>query len=120
MKQLFQAPATIRLPKMRADNTLTFTVDCPELDPAELTALFKLNSKQGWFLFKENEIQPEDVPTEQAPEMEEKSQSKRLRNTLFVYWKTRHDAGLMKSDFEDFKRKWFEKKIQEIKDNIDL
>lgn len=118
--KLFQAPATIRLPKMRADNTLTFTVDCPELPPEELTELFKLNSRQGWFLFKENEIVIEDVPETEAEFEGQKSLSERLRNTLYVYWKKRYDEGSIKKNFEEFRREWFEHKIQQIKDNIDV
>jgi hypothetical protein len=76
-----------------------------------------LKSKQGWFLFKENEIVMQDIPTESAPEFKnDKTPSQRLRAALYVYWDSK---TARKQDFNSFYDSWVERKIHEIKDKLD-
>jgi hypothetical protein len=116
MNNIFQVPAAIKGIRTLADNTIRLQIDCQELPPDQMTALFELRNKLGWFVFKENEVQPDDIPTEQAKEFKsDKSLSERLRNVLYCYW----DQCTKKSeDFETWRRRQMERKIQEIKDQL--
>jgi hypothetical protein len=118
---LFQIGAIIQNIKTLGDGTIRLQVDLNEIKPEETTILFNMWRKAGYFLFKENQFQIEDVPIEDANIKEnEMSQSQRLTKVLFVYWKKRYDAGKITKNFNEFKQEWFENKIQQIKDNIDL
>jgi len=118
--QIFQVPAIIKQPKMMADNTLRFTVDCQEMTPEENARLFALNNKQGWFLFKINEIEKDEIPEDDAPEFEgQKSLSQRLRDVIFIYWKQQKEKGKTTKTFSQFREEWMENKIKIIKDNLD-
>ncbi len=118
--KLFQAPSTINKISTLVDSTIRIVVDCQELPPEQMAEIFRLKGKLGWFLFKENEIVIEDVPEVEAEFEGQKSLSERLRNTLYVYWKKRYDEGSIKKNFEEFRKEWYERKIQQIKDSIDV
>lgn len=117
---MFQAPSTINKISTLADSTIRIVVDCQELPPEQMAEIFRLKGKLGFFLFKENEIQIEDVPEEEAEFEDQKSLSQRLRNALYVFWKKRNEEGKVNQDFEEFRKKWYERKIKQIIDNIDI
>lgn len=117
---MFQAPSLITQIGTLSDNTIKITINCQELSPEEMAEVFRQKGKIGWFLFKENKFQEKDLPLEEAKDDTEISQSKRLLKVLFVYWKKRYDEGKIKKDFNEFKREWYENKIQQVKDNIDI
>lgn len=116
---MFQVPAILRLMKMRSDNTVSFQVECNELAPEEMAKLFSLSNKIGFFLFKENKIQVEDLPQEEA-KSEGKTPQERLRNVLYVYYKKRFDEGKIKKPFNEFYNEWINNKIETIKMNLDI
>lgn len=114
MSKLFQVPAVVQNLRTMADGGWRLQIDTRELRPEEATALMELHKKEGWMLFKENEISMEDIPEETAPEFNtDKSPSKRLRSVLFVYWKENTKQTMT---FDDFYKKWMDKKIEEIKE----
>lgn len=101
---MFQCPAIIKKPKQLDEGSISMTViTLRELLSEEMTALFQLSNKEGWFCFKEvkmklNEI---DVP-EIVPEFKtDKTPSQRLRGVVYRMWE-RTD---MKQPFPDYWRK---------------
>ena len=116
MKDLFQIPATITNISTKADRTIKIVAETQELSPEQNAILFSLHLKCGWLLFKENAIQIEDVPKEQAVKetKETKTPAQRLRAVLFIYWKQKINNG----DFDSFYKGWMEMKIGEIKKQL--
>tara|TARA_R100001530_G_scaffold133552_1_gene107062 strand:- start:514 stop:867 length:354 start_codon:yes stop_codon:yes gene_type:complete len=113
---MFQTPSTINSLRTLADSTVRLQIDCQELPPDQMTELFKLRQKLGWFLFKENEIEQSDIPDEPSPEFKgDKTPSQRLRNTLYVYWEQNTNK---KKTFDTFYKEWIDKKIETIKENL--
>ena len=100
------------------DNTWRLQIDTQEMPADQEAELMKVKNKQGWFLFKETEIQAKDVPEDDAPEFDgEKSLSKRYRDVLWVFWeqKVKHTG----KEYNQFRKEFMEKKIQDVKDNLD-
>lgn len=112
---MFQVPSYIQGLRTLADNTIRLTVDCQELSPEECAQIFMLKGKQGWFVFKENEIKAEDIPDTNVEFKGDKTPSQRLRNCLYVYWK---EQTSQTEDFNTFYTKWIEKKLEEIKNYL--
>jgi len=111
-----QTSAIIEKISTRVDNTISINISTQELEPSEAAILFTLKGKQGWFLFAENKFEKEDVPNEPAVEFKsDKSPSQRLRSVLYIYWKDNTNKA---KTFDEFYKSWIEKKIQEIKDNL--
>jgi len=110
------ASAVIEKVATRVDNTLAISISTQELDPTEAATLFTLKGKQGYFLFAENQLSEVDIPKEPAVEFKsDKSPSQRLRSVLYIYWKDNTNKA---KTFDEFYKSWIEKKIQEIKDNL--
>lgn len=116
MTEIFQVSSVIQKLNTLVDRTVRLTIDCQELTPEQAQRLHALIQKQGWFLFKENPFEIEEIPKENAPEFgNDKTPSERLRNTLYVYWK---ECTQQRPDFDTFYRQWMEKKIEEIKEKL--
>lgn len=113
---MFQVPSVIQSLRSLADGTWRITIDCQEMPPEQELEVLKLKKKQGWFVFKENEIKEEDIPKEKAPEFKnDKTPSQRLRAVLYIYWKESTNQG---KPFNIFYDEWMEKKITEIKEHL--
>lgn len=88
------------------------------LTAEQLTELFALHEKVGWFMFLPSEQKATDKI--ELPEIHldedagEKSPSQRLRNVLFIYWKQKGS----KDDFELFYRRWMERAIDKVKQTL--
>lgn len=87
---LFQTSSLIESISTRSDNTLKIVLGTQELTPEQAAILFSLKGKQGWTLFKENEVTPEEVPEDDAPDIGGKSASQRLRDRMLVYFSKKH------------------------------
>lgn len=117
IEELFQAPAQIMKLETMADGGIRIVIDTQELeDSQELVKLFRLKKGSiGWFLFKSSQIKQGDIPDADVEPDEEdgkKSQSKRLYNVLFVYWK---EVKGGKGDFQAFYRSIMEQLIDNYK-----
>ncbi len=103
----FTIPAVFGIPIRKADNSakLTFitTLEVPNEDFAQLDA--ERNST-GWLLFKDNSINEEDIPKEQAPG-QAKSPTARLRARMYVFYNKKHGTGV---GFDG----WFEETVDNI------
>ena len=113
---MFQVSSQIEQIKSLADGTWQLKISTQELTPEQVAEVASLKQKQGWFLFKENEIEASDIPNEEAPEFKtDKSPSQRLRAVLYIYWS--ENTGKTKS-FDLFYKEWMNKKIEEIKNYL--
>lgn len=107
----------MRNPRFNKDGsaTLSFTTGS-EIPDDEVIYLLNAGRKDelGWLLWSPNEIQTDDLPIEQA-EDSQKTPSKRLRATIFIWWKQLGEQG----DFEVFYREKVEKLIDVVKSKLD-
>lgn len=111
---MFQAPSQISKIGTLADNTIRITVDCQELSPEQMAEVFKLkNDGLGWFLFKNVPITETDIPDSKPEFKNDKTPSQRLRACLYKFWELNTDR---KINFDDFWKKWVNKKCEEIKE----
>lgn len=69
----------------------------------------------GWLLFSPNELNIEDVPTEEAPSREKKTKLQRLRG---VFWHI-HQKRKVEEDFEPWWDRQFEKMLDKFKQELD-
>lgn len=103
---MFQVPATITKVTTMGDRSLRLQVDVDrELSPEENAKVFGLYNKSGFFIFKDGEIQQEeliDLPEEKLEFKNQKSSSERLRNRLYVFFKEKHGTD---EGFEDWRKK---------------
>ena len=104
MEQVFQTPAVIQGISTLKDKTVKFTTYVSlELPPEEMAKLFALEQKEGWFLFKENEITKDDIPLEPVPVTKtEKTPSERLRGVLYRIWEQQYPTEEQRIKFTSF------------------
>lgn len=91
-----------------------------ELSNDEFNELRDMRGLEGWILFATREIKGEDIP-EDDPELEGKTPSQRLRNTIFVLFRQLQDKKKLREDksFNDFYNMMMEKAIQKVKNKLD-
>lgn len=102
----------------RSDRTIKLVIGTSrEMSAESKLALFSLADKEAWGVFSvDDDITENDIPEGKPDSMiKTKSQSQRLRNTLFVLWKQRGAEG----NFEDFYKTMTEKFIDWIKEKLD-
>jgi hypothetical protein len=113
---VFQTPSTIQSVRTLVDGGVKLDVITQELAPEELSMLFQLKGKLGYFVFSESGVNPQDIPQEELDvEADEKSASKRLRAVLFVYWK---DYTSQKEPFDTFYKRAIEQEINKVKEKM--
>lgn len=88
-----------------SDWGVKITLYSPELPPEQMAYLF-LAKKTGI---------AEQIDVEEKPS-DWKTNSQRLRNTLYVYWEQVNKHGY--KFFNDYYQAWLEKKIEEIKEKL--
>ena len=99
--------------RSKVDGSLGVSLGTPELTPEEKAEFMRLQGMNLVALFT-----PLDEP--EAPkyvvdaEIDQKTPSQRLRNTLFVLWKQDGEKG----EFEVFYKNWIEKFIDKIKEKL--
>lgn len=113
---LFQAPSTVNKITTLADSTIRLVVDCQETTPEEMAKLFSLKGKLGWFLFKQDEIVFEDLPTDKMPEIGGKTPSQRLRDRMFAMYASKHED---KTKFNTWYAEQLDKIGQQYLDRIE-
>lgn len=106
----FTVPAIMTRISSTADRGLSVAFHTKELPTEEKIGVMEFHNLSGWLLFQPNEIQETEIPAQQA-EVNIKTPSQRLRNTLFVYWR---QQGI-KEDFDTFYKSAMEKIINEWK-----
>jgi hypothetical protein len=96
--------------------TLKFKTNI-EVDSDCIRDIDTFMQKEAWLCVAENEIQDADIPKENAPS-EGKSQSKRIHDILFVYWKTLKETGDVRDDFPTFYQAKTEQIIDHFKEKL--
>jgi len=112
-----QIPATIESLRTLADGTIRLSIGTQELNPEDSTVLMRLVRKLGWFVFKENRIDDDEIPTENVPEFKTdgKTPSERLHAVLYVLWNT---CTKKEKPFDIFYAEYIEKVIEGIKSKL--
>ena len=104
----------------RKDNTLKLTFGTQEM--ADGGKLFSLQNKMVTLGIAENEISPNEIKLLQEAKLSiedvpnGKSQSKRLRDVLFIYWE-QHETKF--KDFNNFYNDYTNQIIDNIKSKLD-
>ncbi len=104
--------------RTKVDRTAGISIGTNEITDQEFLELKRLQGSFGWFMFRENEEQDVEMPTEDAEEFD-KSPSKRLRAVLFVWFKKRVKEGKENRPFKTFYDESVEKLIDVIKMKLD-
>ena len=81
----FTVPAQLSSYRSTADKGLSITFRSQELTPEDAVSVASFHQGFGFLCFKENEWKEVELPKEDAPEFG-KTQSERLRNTLYRVW----------------------------------
>ena len=110
---MVKLPAYLTGFNSKADGSASIRFSTQELQPQDFAELHGHLNQFGWLAFRENELQDEDIPDEDAAE--DKSPSKRMRAVLFVLWNQEGKQG----DFESFYRDRMEKLITAVKGKLD-
>lgn len=101
------------------DSTIKFSVYCNEMSNDQAAKLIGFSNKFAKILISDENISQEKmdlVSGEKITHHEtKKSQSKRIRNTLYVWW----ENSKTDMDFEQFYNYWTEKFIDMIKAKLD-
>ena len=111
---------TIRLPAYftrfgsKSDGSASLGFNTQELSPQDFATLKQDLNLFGWLVFKENEVQDEEIPDEEAEE--DKKPSRRLRAALYVF---HEQKGGKKEEFESFYREQMNKFINHVKSKLE-
>lgn len=114
MNNGFSVPAQLMGVNLKADKSVGLRFTTGELTSEEKVSISDYQLEAGWLLFAENPIKDEEIPKELA-ETGQKTQSKRLRDVLFVLWKQNGEQGA----FQNFYNEKMEKLINLIKDKLE-
>ncbi len=110
---MFQAEGTIVRVQTLADRSLKVIVETQELPPEANAKLFGLFNKIGWFVFKADKINPEDVADlpEVGTDTFAKSPSQLLRSVLYANYKALDRRGKVQETFDI----WYRRTMEQIR-----
>lgn len=110
---MIRLPAYLTGFSSRADRSAGIRFTTQELAPEDFVKLQELNGAFGQIVFRENELQDEDIPQEDVEES--KTPSQRLRGVLYRLWEQEGKKGT----FNEFYRARMEKLIDWHKAKLD-
>lgn len=102
------------------DGTLSFTINCQEMNPEQAGKIVALNNQYVKFLLTDQNV----IPNEMEEELKnltleshgkKKSPAQRLRNSIYIL----HQQSDTDMDFDAFYDMWMDKIIQTIKNKLD-
>ena len=110
--------ATIDTLRSRKDKTWSITIGTQELTPEQASEVMKLNGQLCSVAFKFSSFAPDEKELLESinPDLESKSYSKRLRNSLYV-WFTQDNQGF--KDFAGFYQHYMELYINNVKNKLE-
>jgi len=112
MKQI-ETDLIITSIRAKVDGSLSFTATTPELTAEEKVEVMKLQNANLYCLLRPTDLN--NAPSIKVDkEINQKSQSTRLRNTLYVYW----SQNIIGQEFEEFYKMEMEKLIEGYKAGI--
>lgn len=105
----------------RKDKTCSLRFITQEMKPSEVAHVHGMIDTFGYLYFKgENELSQEELESLDNLDTEmydtPKTQSQRIRNTIFVLWKQKPEGF---SEFKDYYKWKTDRIIQHLKDQID-
>ena len=100
----------------RRDKTLRVTIGSNELSPQEAAKLLSMQNSHVFVYIKDNEVTEADIQGINDTDLSEgKTQSQRIRNSLYVLWKLNNEGF---TEFKDFYQNKTEHIINHIKNKI--
>lgn len=112
---MLQIPSTIEKIESRADRTWKLVIGTQELSEQAGIELIKLNGKLGHFVFSEQDIKQEDIPTDPIVFKDDRTLDERLNAVLFKYHMDKTNDS---KSFHIFKRTVYETLIERYKEKI--
>ncbi len=109
------AEATIGSISTTKDGGLRFSVVTQELTPAMKVAFMEYHGQFGYFAFRPNAFQEDDIPKTDV-EDKQKTPGKRLRSVLFLLFKSLNKG----KNFQAWYMEEMEKIIDHYKSKLDL
>lgn len=109
-------PVQLNPVSRRKDKSVKLSFETRELNHEETLTLMSLEGLEMWLGLAPNA--DEIVIPEEKAQVDEKSQSERLRNVLYVFYKQEIEAGRYVGVFENFKREYMEKLIEFVKKKL--
>ena len=109
-------PATIDPPSIRKDGSCKLKFDTRELTAEEIFTIMQMRNSEGYVCYAPNEDQIE-IPDEPAV-TGGKTNSQRVRNVHFVYYKQLTESGEYVGLFETFHKELQERYIESIKNKL--
>lgn len=101
----------------RKDGSVKLSFETPELTPEDLHFLLGQRNTAGWLLYSPNQVQPEDIPTEDS-DIKQKTPSQRIRSVLFILYQQATEKGTFVGEFQGYYNENMERIIQQLKDKI--
>ncbi len=114
-KKIFTVPAVLDGFRPLKDGGASITFHTQELGKEEKVEVMEYFDSFGHLMFSRNEIDISDIPKGNAANETGKSPSERLRNSLFVLWKSQNKGG----DFDIWYKHQMERIIEQVKSRID-
>ncbi len=114
MKTINISQAVITSLSSRNDGSLRLSVVTPELNTEQKVEVMELQNQVLNAIFIPEEFQTEEMVIDK--DLDGKSQSQRIKNILFVWWKKLEEKGETKDDFS----LWYRNKTESIIDSIKL
>lgn len=100
--------------RSKSDRSLSYTVSTPELSVQEKALFMELQGNNCSFLIEPEEIK-EVEPYRVNSDLETKTPSQRLRNTLYVWWSQQNTSD----DFDTFYKNKMETIIESVKRKLE-
>lgn len=110
---MIKLPAYLTGFSSKADGSAGIRFSTQELTADDFGLLKGDLNKFGWLIFKEGEIQDEDIPEDDAEEA--KTPSQRVRAILFVEWKQKGKQA----DFNSYYRLRMDAICERLKSQLD-
>lgn len=112
--KVISTPAIIEGIRSRKDRSLGLSISTPELSPEEKGLFFELQGMNVKLLIEPtDELAKEQYSVE--TDLNQKSQSVRIRNVLFILWKQKPEG----KEFEVYYKEQTEKIIEYLKSKIE-
>lgn len=105
---MIKLPAYLINFRTKVDKTAGISIGTNEITDQEFLELKRLQGSFGWFIFRENEEQDIELPTEDAEEFD-KSPSERLRGIMFALHKQRVKLGKENRPFKVYYNENYER-----------
>lgn len=111
--------STVESISTRQDGTIKIVLGTQEIDSTQAASVFALRGKFCKVLLTDSNIQPLEESLIEETKIQDgkkiKTQSKRLRDVLFLLWKNRGNVG----EFDHFYRSETERIIEHYKNKLD-